>query len=408
MKRNVLVAVAVILVIGGIWLWRRDPGHTKPTTGGASSGSAVVPAPVSERGDPSASAGAGGDAPLLIDDDPRGSLRLEGQVVDDDNEGVAGAIVVVSSNPERTTKTEADGSFGFDELVARPYTLVARADPGVAGPITARLTSKSDPVILHLRPGSKVEATVVGPDAAPIAGATVELRGNDTQSQTSAAPAGQATFATVVPGGYDVVAWAPGFAKSYQFAQVAGAVVKIRVALRAGAPVSGRVVTERGDPVANANVVYYGASDWSTQADERRDAATTDAAGKFSFEALGAGSVRFVARHPDFAPGTSAIITLDGKSARDNVEVAVAIGARVSGRVVDDQGQPVESARVRVGVESRGMLADSPRQAFTDQKGEFAIAGLPRRALQAVAMHETGASATVPVDATVGDVAGLA
>src|SRR6185369_11269690 len=81
---------------------------------------------------------------VLSDDDPKGTLRLEGQVVDQDDKPVAGAIVTLSSNPPRTTKSEDDGGFAFETLVARPYTLTARADKGVAGPVTAKLTAKSD------------------------------------------------------------------------------------------------------------------------------------------------------------------------------------------------------------------------------------------------------------------------
>jgi hypothetical protein len=102
--------------------------------------------------------------------------------------------VVVSTNPSRQTTTDADGSFGFDKLVGRPYTLVARAPTGVGGPVTAKLTATSDPVVLKLRPGGTVKVTTLdkagkaGADA-PISGATVELRGLDAQTARPAATA---------------------------------------------------------------------------------------------------------------------------------------------------------------------------------------------------------------------------
>src|SRR4051812_39793266 len=67
-----------------------------------------------------------GDATVLVDDDPAGGLRLEGLVLDADDRPVGGATVVVSANPSRTVKTETDGSFAFDKLVGRSYTLLAR------------------------------------------------------------------------------------------------------------------------------------------------------------------------------------------------------------------------------------------------------------------------------------------
>ncbi|HEY5948511.1 MAG TPA: carboxypeptidase-like regulatory domain-containing protein, partial [Kofleriaceae bacterium] len=64
----------------------------------------------------------------------------------------------------------------------------------------------------------------------------------------------------------------------------------------------------------------------------------------------------------------------------------------------------VSGARVRIGIASRrGMVFEQPRQAYSDAKGAFEIKGLARRELQAVALHETGASQTVDVDTTRGD-----
>src|SRR5207302_8205244 len=101
-----------------------------------------------------------------------------------------------------------------DHLVGRQYTVAARAPGGIAGPVTARLTDKTETIVLRLRAGAKVTVRVAGTDGKPIDGATVELRGQDAQMQTTAG--GAAIFAPVVPGGYEVVAWAPGTAKVYQ------------------------------------------------------------------------------------------------------------------------------------------------------------------------------------------------
>jgi hypothetical protein len=50
------------------------------------------------------------------------------------------------------------------------------------------------------------------------------------------------------------------------------------------------------------------------------------------------------------------------------------------------------------------MIFEPPRQAYSDAKGAFEIKGLARRELQAVALHETGASQAVDVDTTRGDI----
>ena len=408
MKRSRVlpVVVAAVAVVIAVFLWFRHRGHDGAGGAGAKNRSGQLPAPTVAQADRTESSRQAGALPLLIDDDPIGTLRLEGQVLDESGSPAAGVSVVVSSNPSRTVVTEGDGSFVFDHMVARPFTLLARGAKGVAGPVTAKLTAKSEPVILHLRAGTKVDVTVVSPKGAPVDAAIVELRGNiDVQSATTTKD-GAAHFAMVVPGGYDVIAWAPGFAKSYQFAAVSGASVAVKLALRAGAPVSGRVLAD-GKPVAGARVVYYGASDWNTQADERRDGAVTDGSGLFHFDALAAGTVRFDARHEEYAPGTSAMITLDGVHPKDGVEIKLNAGATISGTVVDLSDKPVPAARIRIGERTRGMFADPPRQAFSDELGHFELHGLPRRELDVVALHDTGTSDVKPIDATTGDVKDL-
>src|SRR5215475_12181373 len=90
----------------------------------------------------------------------------------------------------------------LDGLVARPYTLIARAAGGVAGPITARLTATSEPVVLRLRPAARLTVTVVGRDGQPISGATVELRGLEVRRAVTTGAS--AVFAPVALGGYQI------------------------------------------------------------------------------------------------------------------------------------------------------------------------------------------------------------
>lgn len=418
MSRNARVALgvlvaAVAVVLAGSW-WLRDRRAAGSAPEAAPGAASAAPAggdrrDRSQRGDP-------GDLPrAMIDDDPRGTLRLEGQVIDADEHGVAGATVVITSNPPRSLTTEADGSFGFDGLVARPYTLVARAARGVAGPITARLTARSEPVVLRLVPAGKLTVGVVGRDGAPISGATVELRGVDVQrAVTRDAPA---VFSPVVPGGYQIAAWADGKARAFQRIQIGKGDAQARLVLSSGAPVTGRVVDDLGGGLAGARVRYTGASDWTQQASERFDAQVTAADGSFRFDALPAGSFRFLASHPERAPGSSAMVTLDGVTPHGGVVIALAVGAVVKGRVLDGAHHPVASARVRIGEAAgpgrggpggpRGRLLEPPRQAYSDADGGFEIRGLPRKPLSAVALHDTGASDVVAVDASRGDVSGV-
>ncbi|HEU4613593.1 MAG TPA: carboxypeptidase-like regulatory domain-containing protein, partial [Kofleriaceae bacterium] len=215
-------------------------------------------------------------------------------------------------------------------------------------------------------------------------------------------------FAPVVPGGYQVAAWADGRARTLQWLQVGAGETSVTLTLVAGAPVSGRVVDEGGKAVVGARVTFHGASDWSQQADERLDGVDTDKDGRFRFAALPAGSFRFAAAHPEYARGSSPLVTLDGKLEQRDVLITLPAGAAVRGTVVDHGGQPVAGARVRVGIASRrGMVFEPPRQAYSNAKGEFELKGLARRELTAIALHETGSSQAVDVDTSGGDVSGV-
>ncbi len=404
MTRKWLPIAAVVLVIAGaVWFLKfRGHGDGAKPAAVAKQGSAKPQAPVDR---PQRTGDIDMQQRVLIDDDPKGDLRLEGQVVDEKDAPVGGVTVVLGSTPPRTTTSEADGGFAFDALVGKPYTLVARGDGKVAGPVTAQLTAKSDPVVLKLHKAPKLTVTVSGVDGKPIDGATVELRGVDDQEQTT--KGGKAVFGTVVPGGYQIAGWASGMARTFQWIQIGAGDADAKLTLSAGAPVRGRVVDDHGTGIEGARVWFSGASDWSQQANDRYDAVISGKGGAFELAAMPAGTFRFVASHPDHAPGTSQLVTLDGKVAREDVTITLAAGAVVKGRVVDSAKQGVAGARVRVGaiaVNRRAMIFEAPRQAYTTGSGEFEIRGLPRRALAVVALHESGASQQVEIDTTNGDV----
>jgi|JI10StandDraft_1071094.scaffolds.fasta_scaffold12875_5 uncharacterized GH25 family protein len=409
--RTPIIAAAVLLAAAATWFFLLR-GHGKAARTGAP---AVTAGSGSSTGKPNGARpdgpergprGGGDPMAVQVDDDPVGAQRLEGLVLTADEQPVAGATVSISSNPPRTATTQTDGSFAFDKLVGRPYTLVARAAAGVAGPITTKASAATGVVVLHLRAAGAVVVTVVDGKSQPVAGAEVELRGLDRQGAATGAD-GVARFTPVVPGPYDVAAHARGYAPAFAFRPVTPGQVEVTMVLRPGAPVSGKVVDARGTPVAGARVIYAGASDWGSRPDERLDGVVSAADGTWRFEAIGAGSFRFQARHPSHAPGTSPLISLDGVTARDGVEVTMPVGATVRGKVVDASQQPVASAQVRIGDASRNMIGEAPRQVMSADDGTFVIEGLPRKPLVAVAMAETAASATVPVDTTAGDVTDL-
>ena len=404
-QRSKLTATAVGLaaLLALLLLWHhhhraRETGHAARPPPPSPTEPAAGPHRVKARGAPPPI------APVAIDDDPVGPLRLEGQVVDQDEAPVGGALVTLSSNPPRTTTSEQDGSFAFDKLVGRTYSLAARKDDQVARPLLYTLSATSDPAILHMQNGAVIEATVVAAaDGAPVAGAQVTLADPHGPSATSDKD-GHASLHGVPPGSFAVLsASAGGYAPGHQMVAVPdapGTRVQARIELLRGAPVSGVVVDAHDHPIAGAQVIARDASQpFALQRD--RDAATSDRRGRFRLDAVAAGTYHLEAHHPHHAPGSSDPRTVNGQTPVTGVRIVLPDGGTVAGTVVDQSGAPVAWATVRVGVGGAGMLGgpgDFTRQATADQQGHFEMKGLPRRALLALAMSDQASSPSVKVN----------
>ncbi|MBA2540032.1 MAG: sigma-70 family RNA polymerase sigma factor [Deltaproteobacteria bacterium] len=399
---KIVIALVVVIaaVLGTRWLgWWGGKGD-KPDEG---SGSAAI---VVDRGSatqpPASLATASRSAPsreqMVFDDDPKGKLRIEGQVIDEKDQGVAGAQVAIDSNPPMVVTTEQGGNFVFEGLIPRDYRLEATGGDGYAGPARLRLTEKVEPVTLRMRKGGMVEVDVTD-GAKPIAGAEVELRSILLWTAKTDAK-GIATLRGVGS------VWAPLHVKATGFAPTAQMVSwsgdpaqpkQISIVLERGAGISGRVVDPDGKPVAEARVVATSASEPFPVVDPRRDGVLSSADGTFAIPTVAAGTWRLTASHPQHGPATSAPITVDGARAQTNVELKLEAGGTVKGKVVDTNGKPVASAEVRVVV--RGHLFwRARRQALTDTEGTFVVSALPLRAMDVVASHETGASAIASAD----------
>lgn len=399
-KAGIAVVVVALLLAGtrvaGLW------GASPPSKPAPLAKAALPPrsAPPAEAAAPAASPR---ELPALHDRDPKGTIRLEGQVIDEHDAPVAGATVAIDANPPIVVKTEADGGFVFEGLLRRDYRLEATAGDRYAGPARLRLTDKPEPVTLRMRKGGRVEVTVTDRAAgAPVAGAEVELRSWMSTLTWKATTNGQgvATLVGIGAGSSPLVVRAHGYAQAAMLLGTSGnpdVVERAALALAPGAALSGRVVDDKGAPVANARVFATNASEPLPVVDPYRDAVACAADGTFSIAAVSAGTWRVTARAGDYAPTTSAPFTVDGEHARGGIELRLSAGAVVRGTVKDASGAPVSAAVVSV--VPHGYVPWLPRrQTFTDASGAFSMSGLEPRAVDVVASHDSGASAIVAAD----------
>ncbi len=389
-----LAGVALVLVaFAGWWFALRDRGDAA-----RSSPTATKPElprldskPQAQAGDPTPQ----GMAPRwLQDEDPVGPLRLEGQVIDEHGAGVGDAVVALTSVPERTVKTEGDGTFAFDKLVGREYALSATAGDLVGGPVGYTLTADSDPVVIRLVAGAKLAVTVLDADAKPVAGATVRVDALNETSGTTGTD-GVAIVKPVLPGWVRVRASADGYAPGTAFTQVgaAGSTATTKVTLRKGFDVSGRVVDEAGKPIASAHVVTSNVFDIPGGLDP----VVTDAKGAFKLPPLAPGTHTLVATDGEHAPGRSPTITIEDKPVT-NIEIVMATGGVVAGLVVDTTQKPVAFATVRIASDTPQLWLVDSRQATTDSAGAFTVKGLARSKHKVRADAEGAASTVTLVD----------
>ncbi|MCW5801564.1 MAG: carboxypeptidase regulatory-like domain-containing protein [Deltaproteobacteria bacterium] len=392
-RRTVSVAIAGALLVGAlVYVFGiRSASTTAPTGGGSGSASpanSAAPTAAPRTRPPSAD--------LLRDDDRRGTLRLEGQVVDEAGAPVAGAIVAIDARPARTATTEDDGSFALEGLIGRTYELVATHGDAAAGPVLARLTEATGPIVLRLVRGATLEVAVTAAKQ-PVSGAEVELRGT-VQRTAATDAAGVARFTGLPAGGYRLTAASAGYARRRGRSCAPGHTARGLPSRRA--PSYRGVVDPDRRPVAGAQVSYAGVSDWGQSGGDAPT--TTGADGTFRVDAP-AGSFRFTARHASHAPGVSEVITHDGATPRSGIEIRLAAGAALAGVVVDRTGAPVPWARVRAAAATVGVSWGRTRETTADEAGKFRIEALPRAKVDAVAANELASSETAHVDLTDGD-----
>jgi protocatechuate 3,4-dioxygenase beta subunit len=370
---------------------------------------------------------------LALDRGRRGA----GLVVDQSERPVAGATVTLESAPARgerrmrfpgdpepprfTAASDARGRFEITGLPAGRYDLTAEArgfaPRQVPGIEVAGGEGEQALGTIVLAPGTALEGQVVDPRGQPIADAGVWVtaagargpwRGFFRQEEEPDARSG-------LDGWFRVADLAPGQAvdlqvvrRGYGGAEVPGVVPPaepVTVTLQPAVRVSGRVVDPDAKPIAGAEV--------GLMAERQRGAfsgtsfagrTSSDDEGRFLFTDVDPGtlrvSARAVGRQPAELTGVQAVA---GKDVAD-LELVLAPGAAVEGRVVDGEGRPVAGAWVRP-VEDRGVrtFGRISASATTDGDGRYVLDGLPTGPRSIAAEDDQGRRGVGEIDVRAGE-----
>ncbi len=127
-----------------------------------------------------------------------------------------------------------------------------------------------------------------------------------------------------------------------------------------------------GAPVRKADVVV------GTVRGEPVKRTVTDANGRYAVDGLAAGEYRVAAGRAGFLPALySAVVKLRSSEKRRDVNIAMETPAVITGRVFDEDGEPVEGVPVSVYTRDEATGSVQARStARTNDMGEYRLAGL--------------------------------
>ncbi|MCW5807825.1 MAG: carboxypeptidase regulatory-like domain-containing protein, partial [Deltaproteobacteria bacterium] len=307
-------------------------------------------------------------------------------------EPVAGATVATSAanlrDPRLDVTTDARGAFRVGPLPTGQVRLSAyHREHGISEIVHVDLPAGSSPEAeLVFRAAARITGIVRHDDGTPAAGAQVTITPADAPARWSLTADREGRFAVdALPDGEYWVAARPPVAAAPQthssrkawrsVTLAAGAPREVELEVPGGREhVRGRVVDGSGAPVAGAAVwaerVWKGMTS-PASLDDVPAYSWTD--GAFDLAELPRGTYTVYAQHPDGRRGSVQEVA----SGAANVVLAVAGGARVTGRVVGRDGRPVRAFQVRWQWISRktssGTAMTNGTTAVHHPDGEFAL-----------------------------------
>jgi len=352
-------------------------------------------------------------------------VPIEGRVIGEDGAGIAARVTVMEVRPPQgeyprtralrlpddlvadfSTRCDAEGRFSLDWCGAGVRVRVKIAAEGY-GEIRETITAE-EPAEVTLLPAATLRGRLVceqQPDAV-VAGITVAVSGYDRELQimwgdkVETDEQGRFEVANLHPGPVAVAPRWPADAQwqapSLSVETQPGETTEVELELQRTWLVSGRVVdAETGQPIEGVGIHVS-----ETPAGRGESIPPTDAEGRYRLRVLPGkttvhpgGAEGYVS--PDFGRSRIEVVVEDADAALPDITLEP--GVQVTGRVVDEEGEPVADAEV---VHTASDLTfHSP--ARTDGSGEFTVGWVaPDQAFTARARKgDLMTAAPVPVDA---------
>lgn len=313
------------------------------------------------------------DGPVTVHLEKEGALRVE-VVSAGSGERVRGAEIAVAGGEERFQEVEP-GLFVLEGPPVRLLLLKVQAPGHAPESLPATLTSEVRTMRVTLGRGETLRGIVLDEGGRPLAGAAVtnvpaivmhSPVARDRPSDATTDGEGRFALAGLPKGGHLIEVSAAGHALLHVGATVPrdGELV---VRMRAAKPFVVEVVDDRGQAVPAAEVAVRGVA----EQDRCPAGGVTGDDGRADLDACPPAAWTILPRKQGFADAPP--VPFDSRKGAF-VRVTLPRGLSISGRVVDDQGAPLDKVHVtcRRGRPGQGDFAYTG----TDPSGAFALTGL--------------------------------
>jgi len=287
---------------------------------------------------------------------------LEGRITDLANRPLADVTVEVGADPPdgrvpvARTRTSATGGYRVERVPPGPYRVTARKAAHASADV--RVTVASGPAVranLRLSPVATLEGRIEDSHGSPVPLAhvvAVPARADGAAprpgvardpaiDQTSTDATGRFHLDDLAPGSYRLLIDAPGIGSVTAGPLQAPDPAVVVVLPGESRSITG-VVTHAGHPVPGARVHLVGEALFETRTTD------TDASGRFAFAGVGPGTYATRAELGAMVSAVAADIAVGGPAPHRRIELALGEAVTFHGRVVDENGQGVARASVRI------------------------------------------------------------
>ncbi|HSP13661.1 MAG TPA: carboxypeptidase regulatory-like domain-containing protein [Thermoanaerobaculia bacterium] len=273
---------------------------------------------------------------------------------------VAGGIVVATEQSQRAVgqaQVGSGGEFVFDSLQPGTYTLQYMNEHTRASKVSE---APATGVVIDLPETLDIRGRVTDSGTGtPIRQFKVTVRGGDTYDSNDVDDPDGQFEQSVGAGELELKISAPGYTTATRTILIAEgkAPTPLNVTLLKGRKISGRVVSKEGKPIAEVSVA----------AQQEFDGSASDEDGEFVLDSAPVDAIELSFYKQGYVNATKSIAA---GTADQRMEITLDSGLKVTGRVVDKTGAPVEEAQVNAS-SSEGF-----GNTTTDKSGAFTISGL--------------------------------